>query len=171
MDLRSLKISQFENDFSHFKSDLLWPFFKEHVIPSLYDRKCCFCLKTFSCEFSLKKHYYSFHTKKLPLNVFNSQELNDMGKKGFCRQENLNAQILFSTQTNKTNDANVESKSRQVENQPKNENSENKINATNNEIVFLKFIDPIEKMNKSELLELKKKFKHYFLYYKIKLIF
>lgn len=219
MDLRSIKAYQFENDYSNYESDSNWAFFKEHVIPSLVDRKCCICLKEFSCEYTIKRHYCSFHNEKLPINIFYTRDENyfcEICNKSFSRQDKYKEHIRFSKThksilisrknqnlsikdlfektkkraldesqkydeiankrqrvQNSENDSNEPFENQQQTfiqtNISNNENptEQNDVNETinkindeedkNDEIILIKVIDPIEKMNKSELLEMKKK--------------
>lgn len=102
MDFKALRCHNLESLYFQYHRDSKWSFFKENVIPSLVNLKCCACNHSFSCDFTLKRHYSSFHVDILPTGVFNASSNRvfrcEHCNKEFSRQDKLTEHIRFSKQ-------------------------------------------------------------------------
>lgn len=85
--------------YNMFNKDPKCESFKLNIIPTLLNLKCFFCKQSFSCEYSLKRHYTSLHLDELPIGIFKSKEYRcNVCKKIFNRQDKLNDHVNNSNQ-------------------------------------------------------------------------
>ncbi|CAF1144949.1 unnamed protein product [Brachionus calyciflorus] len=103
MDLRSQKITNMISMYDlKLNKDPKWDDFKENIIPSIIDLNCFYCKKEFSCDFSLKRHYFTLHIDLLPTGTFHTQSKADLNcvlcRKSFSRSDKLKDHLNNSKQ-------------------------------------------------------------------------